>query len=324
MASPQQTRGQRSEVRSQRSEVRSQRSEVRGQESDLESLIEIAHSRGISAHGDLGLALEDFTAHVKSIIVKRLGSNPSPDAAGKVVAGLRADDLYLAAACAHNSAAAWSRLAAIYDKHIDDVSHAVCSTHQEAREIASTVLAHLFFRDREGQCRIASYEGRSSLGTWISTIIKHRAINRRQLKSAEAEPLDALRHTPSAAAAREIEAALLRSKYREPIADSFKTAAEQLNERERLVLVLRFEDELTATEVARMIGVHPAQITRTVKQAELKFRSAVFERLSRHHGLSSAAIEECLAEIVGSPDLSVVSFLRLATPASQARPVCAA
>ena len=47
-----------------------------------------------------------------------------------------------------------------YNDHIDKVSHAVCATHQEARELASSVMAHLFFCDREGQSRIASYDGR--------------------------------------------------------------------------------------------------------------------------------------------------------------------
>ena len=116
----------------------------------------------------------------------------------------------------------------------------------------------------------------------------------------------------------ELETALLRNKYREAIADSFKAAAQQLGERERLVLVLRFEDEMAATEIAQLLGVHPSQITRTVKLAQVKFRTTVLERLSTHHGLGREAIEECLAEICGSHDLSVVSCLRLAERLAQA------
>ena len=172
-------------------------------------------------------------------------------------------------------------------------------------------MAHLFFHDRSGRSRIGSYDGRGSLRTWLAIVIKHQVINQRQLKSSDPVPLDSLRNTPSARAASELEAALLRSKYREAVADSFKAAAEQLNERERLVLVLRLEDEMAAIEIARLLGVHPSQITRTVKQAQVKFRTTVLERLGTHHHLGRESIEECLTEICGSRDVSVVSCLRL-------------
>jgi RNA polymerase sigma-70 factor len=310
-------RGQESADRSQESEDRSQESEVRSQD-EFDSVLEQAYSHGVSAHGDLGLAVEDFAAHLNSIIRKHLGANPAQDAAVKFVAGLNAEDLYLTAACVHNSASAWSRFAALYDKHIDNVAHGICSTHQEARELASSLMAHLFFHDRSERSRIASYDGRGSLRTWLATIIKHQVINQRQLKSAEAVPLDSLRNTASASAASEFEAALLRNKYREAIADSFKAAAEQLSERERLVLVLRFEDEIAATEIAQLLGVHPSQITRTVKSAQVKFRTTVLARLSTHHRLGPEAIEECVAEIFGSHGLSVIWCLRLPERPAQA------
>ena len=286
----------------------------------LASLIESTYSKGIAAHGDLGLALEHFTADVKSIIAKRLGPNPAQHAAGKFVAGLHADDLYLACACAHNSPSAWSRLAAVYDGLIDKVSHTTCSTHQEARDLASTVLAHLFFRDREGQSRIASYEGRSSLGTWISTIVRHRAINQRQLKSSEAEPLDSVRLSPNPNAVSALEAVLFQSKYGEAITDSLKWAARQLSERERFVLALRFEDEMRAAEIAKMLHVHPAQITRTVKQAEVKFHEAVLARLASHHRLAEPAIEECVVQILVQGEVSIGALLHVVEPSATARP----
>jgi RNA polymerase sigma-70 factor len=309
VTSPQQVSGQESEDRSQKFTNGSQESEVRRQ-NELDSAVEKAYSVGIAAHADLGLAVEDFVAHLNSISAKHLGGNPAQDAAARFIAGLNAEDLYLTAACVHNSAPAWSRFAALYDKHIDNVAHGVCSTHQEARELTSSLMAHLFFHDRSGRSRIGSYDGRGSLRTWLAIVIKHQVINQRQLKSSDPVPLDSLRNTASAGAASELEAALLRSKYREAIADSFKSAAEKLNERERLVLVLRFEDEMAAIEIARLLGVHPSQITRTVKQAQVKFRTTVLKRLGTHHGLGREATEECLAEICGSRDLSVVSCLR--------------
>ena len=311
MTSPQQVSGQESEDRSQKFTNGSQESEVRRQ-NELDSAVEKAYSIGIAAHADLGLTVEDFAAHLNSIVAKHLGASSAQDAAARFVAALNAEDLYLTTACVHNNAPAWSRFAALYDKHIDNVAHAVCSTHQEARELTSSLMAYLFLHDRSGRSRIGSYDGRGSLRTWLGTIIKHQVINQRQLKSSDAVSLDSLRNTPSARAASELEAALLRNKYREAIADSFKAAAEQLNKRERLVLVLRFEDEMAATEIAQLLGLHPSQISRALKQAQVKFRTTVLERLSTHYRLGPEAIEECLSEICGNHDWSVVSCLQVA------------
>src|SRR6266498_6055246 len=152
----------------------SQLSEVSTQRSRLHSLVEDGYSKGLAAHGDLGLTPEAFAAHLNKILARRFGPEPDGAAITKLGASPHFEDLYLAAACAQKSDVAWNRFAALYKKHIDNCSHAICSTHQDAREVASSLLAHLFFADHKGQSRIASYEGRSSLPAWLWTIIKHQ------------------------------------------------------------------------------------------------------------------------------------------------------
>jgi RNA polymerase sigma-70 factor len=271
--------------------------------------------QGVAAHGDLGLTPAESAADLKSIITKELGASPTQGAAIKLVAGLNAEDLYLTAACAHNTDSAWNRFFTLYNDHIRNVAHGICSTSQAARELASSMLGHLFFRDAKGLSRIASYGGRGSLRTWLGTIIKHQVINQRQLKSSEALSLDSLRHVGYAKGSiSQLEAAVLRNRYSEAIADSFRAASKQLNERERLVLVLRFGDEMKGAEIAQMLDVHPAQITRTIKQAQRKFRTAVLKRLDLHHGLSALAIEECIALVLAAVETSIVKFIRKVEP----------
>lgn len=305
------------ELTNQKSENRHQRSEAGDQKSELYAYVEKVYLQGIAAHGDLGIALEDFAVHLNSIIDKHLGErlehNAAEDgalsqAAMDFAVRLNLEDLYLACACAYNSPASWSRLAELYSKHIDNIAHSICPAHQEARDVAENVLGHLFFHDHSGRSRIASYEGRCSLRKWLTTIIKHQSLNQRHAKSAEALPLDSLRNTASSTL-DELEAALLRSKYHEAIIDSFEAAAKELTERERLVLVLRFEEEMEAREIAKMLDVHPSQITRTIKHAEIRIRTAVLTRLGVHHGLSSEAIKECLDLILASSEASIAGFL---------------
>jgi RNA polymerase sigma-70 factor, ECF subfamily len=297
---------------SQKSEIRSQRSGVGCQKSELDAHIEKAYSRGITAHGDLGLVLEDFAAHLNSIITKELGASPTHDAAIRLAASLNAEDLYLTAACAHNSEPAWNRFFALYNDHIRNVAHGTCSTRQEARDLASSMLGHLFFPDAKGQIRIASYHGRGSLRTWLATIIKNQVINQSQLKSSGTLSLDSIRHVACPNGTSDLDAALLQSRYAEAIKDSFRAAAESLTERERLVLVLHIEDELTAAEIARRFDVHRAQMTRTIQRATSKLEMAVFTRLTAYYHLSPQAREECISEIVRCKEISLATFLRAA------------
>jgi hypothetical protein len=86
------------------------------------------------------------------------------------------------------------------------------------------------------------------------------------------------------------------------------------------VLALRIEDEMRAAEIAKLLHVHPAQITRTVKQAEVKFHKAVLTRLTAHHGLAEPAIEECIGQILGSGEASISALLHVVEPSVKAKP----
>lgn len=302
-------------------ELMSQESQFISQTPQLESLIERALSRGIAQHGDLVVDLEVFAAHIKSIIHKRLGASPETGATIRFVAALHAEDLYLAAGCNVNSVQAWNRLAALHNTHISNVAHSVCSTHQEARDLASEILAHLFFHDRNGHRRIASYDGLCALKTWLATIVRHQAINHRELKSAEGVSLDSLRRTPSATAARELETVLLSARYGDVLRDSFKAAAEQLTQRERLVLILRFEDEIPPGRIAQMMGVHPAQITRALKRAELKLSATALTRLRICHRITPEALKECVAAVFQNPERVVVAVLEAIRPSADANTI---
>ena len=79
----------------------------------------------------------------------------------------------------------------------------------------------------------------------------------------------------------------------------------------------------TTAEIAKMLHVHPSQITRTVKQAEVKFHDAVVTRLTAHHGLTEPAIEECIAQISGMGEMSIAALLHVVEPSAKANPAAA-
>jgi len=167
----------------------------------------------------------------------------------------------------------------VYRNYINTVARSVCHVHTEALEIANNMLSHLFLHDRHGQKRIASYQGRGPLSYWLAMIIKHLALNHRQLKSNESLPLDTLRHAPPSSTYGDIETALVDDEYGKAIAESLTAALKTLTERERLVLALYVRDGLTAVEIARGFNVYKSQTTRILHRVEEKMRAAVYTRL---------------------------------------------
>lgn len=303
---------QKSANAAQKSAIRNQNARGSKQDENLDGLIEGAYSQGKAANLGLGLLREDFTAHLKSIIARELGADAAQGAATKLTVSLNAEDLYLTAACAHNSEPAWDRFSMLYNDHIGNVAHSICSSSQEARELASGMLGYLFVPDAKGRSRVASYAGRGSLRAWLATIIKHRFINQSQLKSNRAIPLDSIRQVRCPRATNEFEAELLSGKYGEAIRETLGAAAGSLTEREKLVLVLHIDGELTAAAIARRFDVHRAQMTRTIHRAKAKLEMAVFTRLTAHHQLSLETTEECISEIVRCKEISLAAFLRAA------------
>lgn len=272
-------------------------------------LIYRAYSDAYAHHGDLALTLEIYARHLDSIIDKHLGPASSTESADAFSNGLHTNDLYLAAACAQSGEAAWQRFHTLYYKHIQVVSRSACSTAEAARELAEELLGHLFMPDASGRSRMASYDGRSSLATWLSVIINHRAIKARQRKYNRMERLEDLPEMADTAVMQRIELELRADKYQSLITDSFTGASNGLSERERFILALRYKDGLQGTEIAGILGVHPSTVTRHLQQIYEKLRERVLTILAAKYRLLPSAIDECLADIIENPAYSVFSMI---------------
>jgi len=128
----------------------------------LEELFEQAYSDGYGFHGDLGLEAEVFAEHLTTIAEKHLGPGAPRSATFSFIDSLHISDVYLAAACAQHSAAAWSRFMGLYQKYLKNIALPVSPSRDSASELADSVLVELYLPDRSGHSRIASYHGRSS------------------------------------------------------------------------------------------------------------------------------------------------------------------
>jgi len=140
--------------------------------------------------------------------------------------------------------------------------------------------------------------------------MSHRATNLRMLKWNTCERIARLSDVADVAAITRMEAALRASKYEGILEDCFKLASESLTDRERLILLLRYDDRLRVFEIARAVDVHPSGITRQLQKTHLKLQKKIISLLTVKHHLGPAAIKECLFDLLDNPHHSLLVFLR--------------
>jgi RNA polymerase sigma-70 factor, ECF subfamily len=279
-------------------------------ELNLEWLIESLYSSGYGCHGDLGLELGGFSKHLFSVVDRYLGSGASRSATINFINNLHTNDLYLAIACAEQKDVAWNRFNSIYNKYIGELAVFVSPNRDAARDLAANLLVDMFLPDCSGRSRIASYDGRSALATWLRIIISRRAINERERKCNKMGRIESMPEIADEMGLRSIEADLRSHQYEYMIKDSFKWACKELIDRERLLLLLRYEDELQLNQIARLLGVHQSTVTRQLVKIQEKLRDEVVSILASKYHLSHAAIEECLADILENPSHSILASIK--------------
>lgn len=294
---------------------------------ELESIINAAYSDGHERFGDLGLNPPVFSNRIHLIAQKHLGPSPSPNLELDFVKSLHGADLYLATACALHSpgmmnghtdmvesehaSSAWRVLEKTYKGFICDLVRFFYSTSFAAQDLADSILADLFLPDRSGTSRIASYDGRSSLSTWLRVVVCNRAINARRC-SATVKSTEIQAEIPDGPALESIELTVLARRYGAALGDSLKSACSGLTPRERLILLWRYEDGLQLGQIARLLGIHQSNVTRQLERMQGKLRDEVVSILSQKHGLSRSAIQECIQDIVENPrhGVSILDFIK--------------
>lgn len=273
----------------------------------LRELAARSYSNAYVCHGDLGLDAETFLARLLAIIEKHLGMNPFPLSAIEFVEKLHATDLYLAIACGRANELAWDRFALSYCAYIRRVSEYVSYSKGTARDLADGVLGHIFLPDSTGRSRMASYEGLSPLTTWLAVIIKRSAINEGVRRCNNMESLDAVIAQTDESGIQQAEAAIRASRYGQPLRDSWQRAIGLLSERERAIVCLRYEQNLQVSQIAELYGVKPQAITQQIDRSRRKLRERIRSILATKHGLGPAAIDECVAYLLSSPELAALS-----------------
>jgi len=153
--------------------------------------------------------------------------------------------------------AAWERFARELRPLL--VRSAASVARDAAEDIAQKVLAALLENDR---ALLRSFQGRSSLSTWLISIARLQALTHVRRERPRDPP------TPPAAAPGPLDE-LLRAES----GAQLHAALDALPPRERLILMLFYRDGLSYADIAGFLGISPNSVSPLLERARNRLRA---------------------------------------------------
>lgn len=217
------------------------------------------------------------------------GVHPTPNQRMTFYSALKLPELALAHACATGSEIAWERFLGLYRAAITQAATAITRSSSQGHDLADSLYAELFgLKDREGQriSPLASYSGRGSLLGWLRATLAQRHIDAHRRTHRE-EPLAEI--DPPAASLAEAPAA----QQVDLLGRAVTRALQALDAADCFLLSSYFLDRRTLLEIARLLKVHEATISRRLKRLTEETRKQLLLSL-RAEGLSQRQADEAL------------------------------
>jgi RNA polymerase sigma-70 factor (ECF subfamily) len=245
-----------------------------------------------------GLTRDEFVAIMAGVggawnFGLNAGVSPTPQQQADYFRGLRLDDLVLARACATGNERAWEYFIARHRQPLIRAAIAITGSETLGRDLADQLYAELFGLDTRGserRCPLLSYRGRGSLMGWLRTTLAQRHVNDYR-RSRRLQPLEASMDEmdgPATQALPQSPAAELPQLQR-----AIELALRERDAEDRFLLAAYYLDGQTLLQIARVLGVHEATVSRKLRRATEGARKQVLRNLQRG-GLSRRAAEEAL------------------------------
>lgn len=255
-----------------------------------------------------GLTRAQFAAGLERSVAKRFSERESCSAERfeEYLATLHLEDLALACACIEGSEAAWEAFVSEYRGYLRASAAAITTNSRagtDARELADSLFAELYgLADgkRGEQSLFRYFHGRSSLKTWLRTILAQRHIDRlREGKRwVELEGEDGNGDVKGARPGHGKSASPLGDPHREKYLNAFVAALDVclrgLRKQDRTRLELYYARQMTLAEIGKKLGEHESSVSRNLERARNELRTAVDEHLRTAAKFSEAECALCL------------------------------
>jgi RNA polymerase sigma-70 factor len=226
---------------------------------------------------------------------------------------LHIEDLALASACLEGAESAWEYFVESYRQYLRAAAGAITKgsrSRADAQEMADSLFAELFglVDGKRGEASLFRYfHGRSSLKTWLRTVLAQRHVDRlrqsRRFEPLEREDGDGAKLT---IAAKVVTPALdpHREEYLQRFVEALKACLALLEPQDRARLELYYVRDKKLAEIGRMLGEHESSVSRHLERVRRELRANVEQQLRtaqfvdsqgrRKPPLSEAEIALCL------------------------------
>lgn len=254
--------------------------------------------------------IDAFSAALDRSLAKAFaGRSPSPAEADRYCEALHLEDLALACACALGHEPAWDHFVAAFRPALYRAADAI-DRSGNAREVADALYGELFgLKEADGdrQSLFRYFHGRSSLATWLRSLVSQRYVDRiRATRRLDPLPEDA---SPAALPARPAAADPDRPRFATALSAALAAVVAALAPRDRLRLACYYAQGLTLAQIGKLTREHEATVSRQLARTRRDIRSEVESRLRTEHGLGDREIDESFASMVedaGTLDLGKV------------------
>jgi RNA polymerase sigma factor (sigma-70 family) len=258
---------------------------------------------GESRANEWGLSLAQFVAALERSVAKRFAAGGlATDHLGEYLGTLHIEDLCLASACLEGSEVAWQYFVRQYRGYLRAAASIIMKKGRggtDALELADSLFAELFglVDGRRGERSLFRYfHGRSSLKTWLRTILAQRYVDRlrqsRRWEQFETEEEERHGYSPPPGNPEPV-----RDPHRDRYLARFVAALHQAlallapTDRERLEFY--YAREKTLAEIGRTLGEHESSVSRNLERIRRQIRSSIEEILRCPPALSEAEIALC-------------------------------
>jgi len=261
--------------------------------------------RASAAWPALGISNADFAAWVGARL-------PGGADAAVLLDELRAEDLYLACACAQGDTRAIAALDELHGPALRRALRRVTDAHLELEDLEQIVRNRLLVGNENTAPVITQYSGQGSLGSWVRVVGLRTAFNatrRKQPPLGEhhdvADELDGV-----AEGLDDPELGYLREHYQVQFRAAFAEAAQALDSRQRNLLRQSAIHGLGVRDLGRMYGVHYATASRWLAQARLALVTGTRDGLAGRLHVGEGELQSIMRLIQSDFDMTLGRVLK--------------
>lgn len=256
------------------------------------------HERGRARWPDLPLPFDAFLDQVRPHLEK-LARIDAPR--------ICAEDLFLAAACLRRLPGAVDRFDALMWPQLERSLRRHERQPERLAEARQMLLVRLFVPGPASDPpRIAEYTGRGPLLVWLRMTAMHLLADSRRDEARTTGLRDSLQR----AADGDVELSFIRGRYEEDFVAALRSALAALADEQRLLLQLRYREELTSDQIAVVLKTSRVTAHRRVVAARDGLRELLRDGLRARLELSHTGLEQLMGLLSSSLVPALAAELR--------------